>query len=261
MRKVFTKVFAVIILGLVLSISSIYILSDKRISFAPGEPKSSERLDKNNLEDKTSNNETSSDKTPNDDQDKELEDSEKDINSNENIEPEENTETEEDTQLSVKLSFAGDVLLASGVESLIEQKGTEFIISDVKHIFEESDISMVNLECAISERGTKAPDKQFTFRAKSQTLDVLKSSKIDIVSLANNHTLDFGVEALLDTFQNLKDYGIEYAGAGMNMDEAARPVFIEEKGIKIAFIASSRVIPTGGIMDGGGKYPGACSNL
>ena len=243
MRKVFTKVFAVIILGLVLSISSIYILSDKRISFAPGEPKSSERLDKNNLEDKTSNNETSSDKTPNDDQDKELEDSEKDINSNENIEPEENTETEEDTQLSVKLSFAGDVLLASGVESLIEQKGTEFIISDVKHIFEESDISMVNLECAISERGTKAPDKQFTFRAKSQTLDVLKSSKIDIVSLANNHTLDFGVEALLDTFQNLKDYGIKYAGAGMNMDEAARPVFIEENGIKIAFIASSRVIP------------------
>lgn len=244
MRKVFTKIFAIVLLGLVLSVSSIFILSDRRISFAPGEPKSSEELDKNNLKDKTSNN-----KTSNDDQDKEFEDSGKDINSNENTEPKENsetgenTETEEDTQLSVKISFAGDVLLASGVESLIEQKGTEFIISDVKHIFEESDISMVNLECAISEIGTKAPDKQFTFRAKPQTLDVLKFSKMDIVSLANNHTLDFGVEALLDTFQNLRDYGIKYAGAGMNMDEAARPVFIEENGIKIAFIASSRVIP------------------
>ena len=71
--------------------------------------------------------------------------------------------------------------------------------------------------------------------------------------------LDFGVEALLDTFQNLKDYGIEYAGAGMNMDEAARPVFIEEKGIKIAFIASSRVIPV--VSWTAGKIPGACSNL
>ena len=123
MRKVFTKVFAVIILGLVLSISSIYILSDKRISFAPGEPKSSERLDKNNLEDKTSNNETSSDKTPNDDQDKELEDSEKDINSNENIEPEENTETEEDTQLSVKFLLPEMFSLQAGWSHLLSKRG------------------------------------------------------------------------------------------------------------------------------------------
>lgn len=174
-----------------------------------------------------------------------LEDLYEDIKLAESTKAEEKTELDEQPKEEeiVKMSFAGDVLLASGVESLIEQNGTEFIISDVKEVFKESDISMVNLECAISERGTKAPDKQYTFRAKPKTLEVLKFSKMDVVSLANNHTLDFGVEALLDTFQNLKDYDIKYVGAGTNMDEASRPIFVNEKGIKIAFIASSHVIP------------------
>lgn len=144
---------------------------------------------------------------------------------------------------TVSLSFAGDVLLVRGVESLIKQKGTDFIFSDVKHIFDQSDISMINLECPVSERGTKAKDKQYTFRAKPKSLEALTSCGIDIVTVANNHILDFGKEALLDTLENLDHRDIKYVGAGINMDEASKPVYIDKKGLRVAFIASSRVIP------------------
>ncbi|MFZ5987213.1 MAG: CapA family protein [Bacillota bacterium] len=163
---------------------------------------------------------------------------------NENMEKEgPNQFRQEDNEETVILSFAGDVLLVRGVAALIEQKGADFILSGVKPVFDRSDISMVNLECPVSEKGTKAKDKQYTFRAKPKSLEVLTSCGIDMVTLANNHILDFGREALLDTLQNLKERNIKYVGAGVNMDEASKPVFIDKKGLKIAFIASSRIIP------------------
>ncbi|MCX7747780.1 MAG: CapA family protein [Clostridia bacterium] len=144
---------------------------------------------------------------------------------------------------TVTLSFMGDVLLDGHVATLVNQKGADFILSDVKPVLDESDISMVNLECPVSEKGAKARDKQYTFRAKPESLNVLTSGGIDIITLANNHILDFGREALLDTIQYLGEKGIHSVGAGENTDEASKPFYIEKNGLKVAFIASSRVIP------------------
>ncbi|KNY26210.1 CapA family protein [Pseudobacteroides cellulosolvens] len=144
---------------------------------------------------------------------------------------------------TLTLSFAGDVLLDRSVANVIGSKGANFILSDVKPILSGADISMINLECPISTRGTKAKDKQYTFRAKPSSVDVLKSAGIDIVTLANNHVLDFGKDAMLDTFTYLDKAGIKYVGAGNNLDKASMAKYYNINGFNVAILGSSHVIP------------------
>lgn len=144
---------------------------------------------------------------------------------------------------NVTLSFAGDVLLDRSVANVISQKGAKFILSDVKPILAASDISMINLECPISTRGTKAKDKQFTFRAKPSSVEVLTSAGVDIVTLANNHILDFGTDAMLDTFTSLDKAGIKYVGAGYDLDKASMAKYYNLNGSSVAVLGSSHVIP------------------
>ncbi len=156
---------------------------------------------------------------------------------------------------SLIFSFAGDVLLDGNVASLLKKSGTEFIISDVKSILKASDISMINLENPISLRGTKAKNKQYTFRVNPKYMDVLTSSGIDIVTLANNHSLDFGTEALLDTFDNLDSINVRYVGAGKDIDSASRPYLFDKNGYKTSILGSSHVIPEVS-WNAGAKKPG-----
>lgn len=147
------------------------------------------------------------------------------------------------TEKSLSFSFAGDVLLDGNVAASLKKNGSSFIISGVKDILSASDIAMINLENPISLRGTKAKDKQFTFRVDPKYMDVLTSSGIDIVTLANNHTLDYGKDALLDTFENLNKINVKYVGAGNDINSASAPVLIDKNGYKTAILGSSHVIP------------------
>lgn len=151
--------------------------------------------------------------------------------------------TPQPTPSIVTLSFAGDVIFDSWVGSLIDQKGPAHVISDLKGIFHKSEISMVNLETPISLRGTKENDKQFTFRAKPEHINVLTEAGINMVTLANNHILDFGLDALRDTIDLLKDHNIGFVGAGEDVDEASRPRYVTKNDCTVAFVASSHVIP------------------
>lgn len=140
-------------------------------------------------------------------------------------------------------SFMGDILLDSHVNSLIEQFGPRYILSDVKQVLTSSDVAMANFESPMSENGTRENDKQFAFRANPQNVNVLTEGGINVVALANNHILDFGTEALLDTFKFLKASNIRYAGAGENAETAYAPVYIDKNGVRTAFLSSSHVIP------------------
>jgi len=137
----------------------------------------------------------------------------------------------------------GDVLLDRSVGRLIDNQGNESIWGDIKETLAYADISMINLECPLSFRGSKEKDKQFTFRGKPEFVKALQAAGIDIVSLANNHVMDYGEISLLDTMKNLDDAGILYAGAGQNEDTANMPVFIDKGSIRIAVLSSSHVIP------------------
>jgi poly-gamma-glutamate synthesis protein (capsule biosynthesis protein) len=102
---------------------------------------------------------------------------------------------------------------------------------------------MVNLEGPLSRRGSKEKDKQFTFRGNPEFVKSLQSAGVDIVSLANNHVMDYGEISLLDTMKHLDDSGILYAGAGQNEDTANMPLYIDKGAVRIAILSSSHVIP------------------
>lgn len=147
----------------------------------------------------------------------------------------------------IQLVFAGDILLSDHVLKAYNTAGSmDGVVDSVfRQVIEGSHIFMVNQEFPFSDRGTAAADKQYTFRLPPERVSLFNELGIDIVTLANNHALDFGTDALLDTCSTLDDAGIYRVGAGKDLAEAKKPVYMEVKGEKIGFLGASRVIPVG----------------
>jgi poly-gamma-glutamate synthesis protein (capsule biosynthesis protein) len=101
-----------------------------------------------------------------------------------------------------------------------------------------ADVTILNLECCISDRGSPrpAPGKPFFFRAPRAAIDVLRGLGVDAVTLANNHALDFGPDALLDTRNHLQAAGIAAVGAGVDEAEARMPVVLTAAGMRVGLI-------------------------
>lgn len=148
------------------------------------------------------------------------------------------------TQSQTTLLFAGDVLISSRIENYYNAEGIERIVSgELLQEMLDADVLMLNNEFPFSNRGTPMEDKQFTFSCDPKYVSILQEIGVDIVSLANNHTLDYGREALSDTFVTLDEAGILYAGAGETRERAEEVQIVEVNGKKFGFIAASRVIP------------------
>lgn len=148
------------------------------------------------------------------------------------------------TQVSV--AFAGDILFDPGyaVMSKLQQNGGQISAGIAPDLIEEmrsADIMVLNNEFPYSDRGTPTPEKQFTFRARPQTVSYLGDLGVDLVSLANNHAYDYGETAFLDTMDTLAQAGIAYVGAGRNLQEARRPVYYIINNMKIAFVAATQI--------------------
>ena len=129
----------------------------------------------------------------------------------------------------------GDVMLARSIGDRILAGGPAVPFAGVASTLAEADLLVVNLECAISERGEPQP-KGYTFRAPLAAADSLALAGVDVVGLANNHALDYGPEALADTFQLLSERGIAYTGAGSSQEAARAPAVIERNGLRLAFL-------------------------
>jgi poly-gamma-glutamate synthesis protein (capsule biosynthesis protein) len=110
---------------------------------------------------------------------------------------------------------------------------------DVLPLLLEADVRLVNLECVISDLGQewRPQTKAFHFRAAPRAIDVLRAARVDGVSLANNHVLDYGDEALLDCCALLDRAGTKRAGAGRTIEEAAAPACLDSPDGRIALIA------------------------
>jgi poly-gamma-glutamate synthesis protein (capsule biosynthesis protein) len=111
---------------------------------------------------------------------------------------------------------------------------------EIVDIMKSSDIMVANNEFTVSNRGSKLPNKYYTFRAKPERLSIYDEMGVDIVSIANNHVYDYGEDAFLDMLGHLKEYDMPYVGGGKNIDEATRPYYFVANGYKIAFIAATR---------------------
>ncbi|MEF3302748.1 CapA family protein [Paenibacillus sp. GYB003] len=143
----------------------------------------------------------------------------------------------------VRLTFVGDVIFADNVATALKANGYDYPYRQVRSYLENADLTVANLETPITERGTKQI-KEYAYRSSPLALPAFKEAGFDLVNLANNHILDYGTTGLLDTFDQLDKAGIRWFGAGRNAAEAFKPVIVEKKGIKIAFLGLSKVVPT-----------------
>ena len=123
----------------------------------------------------------------------------------------------------ITLALAGDTMLGRGVADAIADR-EPLLDADVVALAAEADLFLLNLECCISDRGARwpAPGKPFFFRAPPRAADLLAGWGVDCVTLANNHALDYGRDALLDTLAHLDAAGIAHVGAGTDEREARR---------------------------------------
>lgn len=161
----------------------------------------------------------------------------------EGTEPENTTEPEPEPQ-DVTLAFTGDILLSTYVLNNYDREGITGVLSEkLLSEMQNADITMANEEFPFSTRGTQAEDKQFTFRVNPSYVTAFTDMGIDVVTLANNHALDFGREALSDSFDTLDGAGIPYVGAGDTKERAAQPFIVEMEQKTFGFLAASRVIP------------------
>lgn len=147
----------------------------------------------------------------------------------------------------------------NGVTPVLLGNGKGFLFDDARYIFSPADVAFVNLECCIASSGFPAPGKEFTFRGPSTSAELLKLAGVDVVSVANNHALDYGKEAFLETTSHLKENGIFWCGGGRNAEEAYKPAIIERHGVRIAFVAFSRIMPNGWAATS--KSPGCASGF
>ena len=159
--------------------------------------------------------------------------------------PDETKQPEEpQVNQKVTLSFVGDILLSDGILANYDKKGMDGILSkEIQTALNDATLTIANEEFPFSERGEQAKDKQYTFRIAPERVNIFNQMGIDIVTIANNHTLDFGKEALLDTLDTLDAANITYIGAGNNLNRAKEIQYKTVDGLKIAFLGASRVIP------------------
>lgn len=158
------------------------------------------------------------------------------------------------------LLFGGDIYLSSHVLNAYDKAGgIEGVLDDgIRNVIDSADIFMCNEEFPFSERGTPEQEKEYTFRLSPSRAPVMQEIGPDIVALANNHSLDYGTEALLDTCEVLDNAGILYVGAGADLEAAKALKIIETKGKRIGFLAASRVFPNSSWAAAGGR-PGVLS--
>ena len=162
---------------------------------------------------------------------------------------------EEEARLNAKttLMFTGDVMIGNQIQNYYNAGGIDSLISEeLRSAMNEADITMINNEFCFSTRGEKAANKQYTFRTDPSYVSILKELGVDIAGLANNHVLDFGKDALVDTFDLFDSEGIYYTGAGRNLNDSAKLVTITVNDKQIGFLAASRVIPFGSWAAGSG---------
>jgi len=137
------------------------------------------------------------------------------------------------------VAFLGDVMLGRGVGEVIARDGTARLFSsELLSVLREADAVIANLECCISPRGERWPDpeKPFFFRAPPAAVDALTALGVCAVTLANNHALDYGPEALVDTLELLHEAGIATTGAGTKLAAARRPARLRARDLTLTVI-------------------------
>jgi poly-gamma-glutamate synthesis protein (capsule biosynthesis protein) len=139
----------------------------------------------------------------------------------------------------------GDIMLGGKGRSRFEREGYDFPFADTRELLQSADITIGNLETSLTVAGEPFKDKKYLFRNEPlKVAAALKRAGFDIVSLANNHSMDYGEAGLSDTFDALSSAGVRYHGAGKTITDARKAQVINLKnGLTMAFLAYSNTFP------------------
>lgn len=144
----------------------------------------------------------------------------------------------------LKVMAVGDIMLDGTARPVFAEHGYDHAFAQVKKFFQDVPIVIGNLEGPLTTRGTPEQDKTYVFRSPPGPVSrALRNAGINVVSLANNHTLDYGPDGLADTQAALDAAGIAHLGAGPNLAAARRPVVLEAAGRRVALLGYSVTLP------------------
>lgn len=145
---------------------------------------------------------------------------------------------------NVTLLFAGDLFLTDILQEKYDKNGASAAAApELLSVTRSADIFMLNQEFPFGTTGEAVEDKEYTFRVDPKYVSLLPELGVDVVTLANNHMLDYGRGPLKETLEALDEAGILHVGAGQNLEEASALKTIEAGGWTIGFLGATRVIP------------------
>ena len=142
-------------------------------------------------------------------------------------------------QPRLTLAAAGDCMFDRGVRTVCDQRGMDWPLSAVRNTLRAADVAFLNLETSIARGGARLAGKGIWFRSAPEFAQELASAGVDVVTLANNHVLDYDDPAFVETLSNLAAAGIAVCGGGKNMAEARRPAVLASNGVSVAFLGYS----------------------
>jgi poly-gamma-glutamate synthesis protein (capsule biosynthesis protein) len=154
----------------------------------------------------------------------------------------ERTTEREPERRRIVVSGTGDVSLDPGYLPVLRAEGYDHAWSGLEGLFVEDDLTVVNLECPVSERGSPVP-KEFTFRCDPAALPAARAAGVEVANLANNHVGDLGPDALLDSVALVRAAGIAPVGVGADVEAANAPALVEVGGWTVAVLGFGGVVP------------------
>jgi capsule synthesis protein PGA_cap len=155
----------------------------------------------------------------------------------------------------LKLALVGDVNLGDRVGTAISAFGVRYPWLSVAPVLRAADIAVANLECSVSTRGSPIPGKEFTFRGSPLSLRAMaRYAGVDVITVANNHALDYGRIAFADTLRYAHLYGMKTIGGGADLALARHAAIFRLGGLRVALLGYSDVRPLG--FDAGSSWSG-----
>ena len=145
---------------------------------------------------------------------------------------------------TITLAFVGDIMMGGSAAYKLKTEGPDSFFTYTSPLLKQADIAMGNLEGPLGLAGKNTVKKKYTFLIDPSSALGFNHAGFKLLTLANNHTMDFGPQALQSTLRALDEQGLKHAGAGMSLSEARQPAWLELKGRKVAVLAYSLTYPT-----------------